>query len=169
MKRLRSSALVAITALGVLLFLGQPVQAQSATQEQNPIQLLVQKLMQAFNLNPKQVETVVNEWQAEHHAARQVEMLKRREEYLSKLVAEGKLTEAQKQAIIAKQNELRNLNNSAEMWKKTPQERQAIREKKRAELDAWAQSQGIDPSLLRNHGFGFGRGKGMSGGDASSK
>lgn len=151
-----------VVAVGILttgLLLGGPVQAQSTTSptQTNPFQKLVEKIAATFNLDKSKVQTVVEEFHKERQVERQTEMKARQEERLSKLVSEGKITEAQKQAIIKKHEELKAQFNPDGFKNMTAEERKTAMDKKKAELDAWAQSQGIDPSYLM-------MGKGMRGG-----
>lgn len=89
-------------------------------------------------------------------------------ERLTKLVSEGKITEAQKAAIIAKHAEMsKNVDRDA-LRNMSREERQAAMEKKRTEFTTWAASQGIDVQdimPLGNGGQGGHRGSGMMRGE----
>ena len=85
---------------------------------------IVEVISQKFNLDKGKVETVVNEYQTQHRQQIQAAMQKEQSERLTQLVNDGKITEEQKQAII----------------------------KKREELRSWAQSQGIDTSVMMGNG-----------------
>jgi hypothetical protein len=78
---------------------------------------------------------------------------------LSQAVKDGKLTEAQKKLLIAKHNELFSQRETHfdELKNMTPQERKAKMQKRRDELENWAQQNDIDPSYLA----GFGKGHKM--------
>lgn len=148
---LLASAVVAIGS-GALLSTSQ-VFAQSATTDAHPMSSLVQKISQKFGLNEAEVQAVFDETHAEMEAQRKGEHEKR----LSQLVTEGKITEAQKQLIIAKGEELENkMKNSREtMANKTEAERKAIMDAERKELQEWANQNGIDLKYLK---FTIGRG-----------
>jgi uncharacterized protein (DUF305 family) len=157
--------IVPVLAAGIVtvgLLYGGPVHAQSTTPTQtetraNFFQGLVDKLASTFNLDKARVQTVVEEYHEQNHAERQAEMQKRQEERLNTLVTEGKITEAQKQAIIAKTAELKRNFDPAAMRNMTKEQRKAAMEQKRTELESWAQSQGIDPQYI------LGMGRGMNG------
>jgi competence protein ComGC len=102
---------------------------------------IVQKLVEKFDLNANEVVTTFNELREEHRTQMRAE----REERLNQAVADGVITEEQKQALIQKQEEM-----------------QAEMEQHREEMDAWFEKQGIDRDALSNYG-GFGGPKGMKG------
>jgi hypothetical protein len=139
------SALVA-TIAGAAVFGTQTALAQDS---ENPHAMLVQKIAQKFGLQESEVQAVFDE----EHAAMKVRMHARYEERLNQLVSEGKITEAQKQLIMQKHEELKaNHETEFEALKdKTPEERRAFMEQKKQELDTWAQENGIDPEYLMFH------------------
>ena len=120
----------------------------------NPFAALVEKISTTFNLDTSKVQAVVDQFHQEQKTQRQAEMKARQEEYLNTLVSEGKITEAQKQAIIKKTAELKASFKPGDMRNKTEEERIATMEKRHAEITAWAESQGINPEYLRFGGHG---------------
>lgn len=84
---------------------------------------IVQKLAQRFNLNPDEVEQVFDEERDERRQKVQDNF----EEELDEAVKDGKITEAQKNAILKKQAEM-----------------QEEQEKLREELENWAEENSID-------------------------
>ena len=98
---------------------------------------IVQKLAQKFNLKEEDVKTAFDEERQD----RRQEMQNLRNERLSQAVKNGIITDAQKQALINKENELRTK-----------------REQERSELEKWYSDQGIDRSKLAPY-MGGGRGK----------
>lgn len=137
------SALVVAIGVGGAVGMSQ-VQAQEGITSSNPP--IIQKLVERFGLNEAEVKAVFEE----EHAARKAEMKTKAEERLTQLVSEGKLTEAQKTAIIAKHAEMEaqreSMKDSFETM--TQEERKATMEKHRVELEAWATEQGIDSKYL---------------------
>lgn len=137
-------AMVAVIGFG-LLHSGQVYAAEPAT---NFFSSLVDKIAQTFNLDRTKVESVVAGVRNEHRA----EMREKLEEHvgnrLDTAVKNGKITEAQKQAILAKLAETKKNFNPDAFKNMTPEERKAAMEKQRADLQAWAKSQGIDPSFI---------------------
>jgi len=121
--------------------------------------LIVQRLIAKFNLDGDEVENVF----AEVREERQVQMQARFEERLTQLVDEGSLTEEQRQAIIAKRQQLRQ--ESQDWQNLSKEERHELMEQHRDEMQNWADEQGIDVSLVfaNHHGGekGFGPGHGL--------
>ncbi len=150
-----------LTILGSLTFVSASAYAQNNDGKATMITRLAQKL----GVSEDKVKSAFDEIHSEH----QTEMKQNMEQKLTELVSQGKLTETQKTAIIAKMEELRtkHQNIKAEMQNLTPEERKAKMEAERAELEAWAKSQGIDLSILPFGKFGKvmmkweGRGGGM--------
>lgn len=116
---------------------------------------IVQRIAERFGLNQSDVEAVFDQQRQEHQAEHRVRM----EERLNQLVAEGTLNETQKQAILTKLQEMASQKQSMKdsLQTMTPEQRQAEMQKKQQEMKAWADSLGIDQSLLRRFGHpGFG-------------
>ena len=143
-KQLILSATI-LTILGATaVAITHPVLAQA--KEEGAAQSLAQKLAEKFGLNKDQVLQVVTDHHKAVQTERHAEMKMKMEERLTKLVADGKLTEAQKQLILTKQIELHTARE-AEMQAlkdKTPEERKAAMEKHRSELEALAKANNID-------------------------
>lgn len=104
----------------------------------------VQSLSTKLGISQDKVEVSLEEIRTEQRAQKQ----SRFEDRLSELVQLGKITEAQKTALM---------NKHAELQKEWEAQR-AKREEHRQELENWATEQGIDLSVLG--GFG---GPGMGG------
>lgn len=130
------------------LALGAGVVTYSASAQTPPISStsLVQKIAARFNLKEAEVQAVFDQ----EHAARHADMQKRMDERLTSLVTEGKLTEAQKQLILAKHAELQSAReaNKDTFSGLSMAERKAEHDKHRAELEAWATQNGIDLTYL---------------------
>jgi HD superfamily phosphohydrolase len=111
---------------------------------------LIDRVAEKFNLNKEEVKTVFEE----EHAERKAEMQQRQEERLDQAVADGKLTEEQKQKILAKLAEVRVQHEAAfeSMKDKTPEERKALKQELHGELEdlrAWAEENDIPEEYLR--------------------
>jgi ABC-type phosphate transport system auxiliary subunit len=121
---------------------------------------LVEKLATKFHVKTEDVQAVFDENRAEHEANRE----KEREARLAQLVIDGKLTEDQKNALIAKHQEMEAKRDTMRDSLKdaTPEERKTAMEQHRAEMDQWFKDQGIDRSIL--HPAGDGRMDGGRGG-----
>jgi len=101
---------------------------------------IIERLAEKFGLKQADVQTVFDQQRTD----RQTEMQARYEDRLTQAVKDGKITEAQKTAILAKQKEM-----------------QAKREQERTDWQAWLKSNDLEDSEF-GMGFGF-AGKGMGG------
>lgn len=116
--------------------------------------LIIEKLVERFGLDKKEVRKVFDEEREERR--RQKEALF--EERLSQAVREGKISEEQKKAILAKKKEIEaNREESKNLsWEERREKMEACRE----EMKVWAKEKGIDltflPMLLGRGGRGFG-------------
>lgn len=96
------------------------------------------------------------------------------EQRLEQLVKDGKITEAQKTAIITEVSALQSKYSLTSLKDLTQAERKAKLEEMVAELKAWAKAQGIDESYVTTFGGwgnqmmnndNYGRGRRMMGGN----
>ena len=127
--------LISLLTLGAVISLatyGVSSIRASETGTANPV---ISRLAEKFNLEENDVEAVFDAV----HEERQEEMKKVREERLNEAVSDGVITEAQKNALIAKWDGL-----------------QQRHEQERQEMQQWFEDQGIDPTKLAPYG-GFGR------------
>lgn len=147
------AAAVAITIATIVG--ASAVNAQTPSQTK---QAIVQKLSQRFGLKEADVQAVFDEDHIQHQQQMQAHL----EDKLSQAVKDGKITEAQKQAILTKLTQLRSNKqaNRQNFKNMTPEQRKAAMEKERADLQTWAQSQGINLQNLPGI-FGHGKGLGM--------
>lgn len=144
--------IVAIIVGGTTLAGAQYVSAQEIL---DPHVTIVQRLAQRFGLQENDVQAVFNEV----HQEREAEMKAALEERLAQAVTDGKITEAQKQAIldkIAEEHQSRQFFK-VDLRNMTQEERQAEMEKHRSEmqqrhqeLETWATEQGIDLETLKD-------------------
>lgn len=139
--------LVGIAATGVSAVYAQTTNAEA------PMTSLVQKIATRFNLNQADVQAVFDEQHKEMQAKHEA----RFEDRLTQAVKNGKITETQKQAIIAKEKELQAQReaNKESFKNMSEEERKTVREKERAALEQWSKENNIDLKYLH---FGFGRG-----------
>lgn len=136
---------IAIVITGVAAFgtIGAFAQTTSTT---DPHESIIQKLVSKFGLKEDEVKVVFNVERTE----RQKEMQTRMTERLTQAVADGKITEAQKQLIIAKQAELQKERetNRGTMQNLTNEQRKAKMEEHRTEIETWAKENNIDTQYL---------------------
>lgn len=148
---MKKTAKAALIGLGVVagIALGQVGIASAATDTED-FPHGVQAIVEKFNLNKEEVVKVLEEDRTAHQAEMKAEF----EAKLTQLVTDGKITQAQKDAIIAKHDEM--------VANRVAGDREANRAKGQ-EFRTWLQEQGIDESLVmpeRGQGNG-GQGRGM--------
>jgi len=141
---------VMVMALGLALMGGVYVNAQSATSDSTH-KTIVQRLVERFGLKESDVQSVFDQAQTD----RQAEMQAKAEEQLTKLVTDGKITEAQKQLIVAKRAEMKAAQPTRPTQDSTltPDQRKAEMETNNTELETWAKANGIDVKYLMMGGF----------------
>lgn len=140
---------VAAVAIGVALLLGaKTVSAQTGKPDFH--QALVQKIAQKFGLNQNDVQQVFDEHHAEMKTQMRTQMDAKVEASLTKDVTDGKITEAQKQIILAKYKELADKKQTEfqNMKGMTPEQRKAAMETEKQELLDWAKQNNLDVNYL---------------------
>ncbi len=121
---------------------------------------LVSAIASKFNLDKTKVQAVFDEQHTKMQAERETQV----KADVAQLVKDGKLTQAQADAINAKRAELtkeREANRAADRSASRDQMKTKM-DAKRTELETWAKEQGIDTQYLRLV-FGGGRGHGPGG------
>jgi hypothetical protein len=126
-------AIVTLTLIGF----GVVVTSRVFAQDTNSPQTIVQKIADKFGLKTSDVQAVFDQ----NRTDRRAEMETKFEEQLTAAVKDGKLTEEQKQLILAKRKELQN---------------------SRQDFKNWATQNGIDIKYLMG-GFGMRGGHGPGG------
>lgn len=128
-----------------LASLGAVVSAQTAGT--TPQSSLIDKIAQKFNLKKEDVKAVFDQ----DHAEREATMQKNVEDELTQAVKDKKITEEQKQKILAKRKELQaqRAADRDNFKDKTEAERHAAMEQKRTELEQWAKDNNIPTDYLR--------------------
>ena len=170
-KILLTAAAVSIIGVGSLA---------ATAQAQGDGNTLVDKISQKFHVDKNEVQKVFDEDRASHQAEHQ----QKYEEMLNQAVKDGKLTQAQKDKVLAKHNELKKemeqnrdqrKSERDEMSSKTESERQQLMEQRRTEMDKnkaeiekWEKDNGIPSGyLMPRMGMGpggpGGHGHGMGG------
>ncbi len=128
---------------------------------------LVDRIVSAFKLNKTEVDKVVTDFRFEKQKTNQAQALVRLEEKLTELVADGKITDAQKKLIISKHKELqaKKVADQSKFVEMNREEKQAYMEAHKTELESWAKANGIDAKYVLGFGGGMGRGGMMGGGE----
>ncbi|MFH0831217.1 MAG: hypothetical protein V1895_04125 [Parcubacteria group bacterium] len=109
--------------------------ARAAGAESRPT--IIDKLVERFNLNKDEVQAVFDELRDERQAEHRAKL----EERLQSAVDNGKLTTAQRDAILTKMQENQTFMES--LKDKTPEERRAALKQHHQDLKAWADEQNI--------------------------
>lgn len=135
---------LALVAAGIVVF-GIPQSANAQTPGEG-VQTLIQKIAQKFGLKQADVQSVFDEHKKEMGTKREANY----EARLTTLVTEGKITEAQKQLILAKHTELQSKReaNRTAMQNMTAEQRKAAMEAHKTELESWAKQNNIDVKYL---------------------
>lgn len=120
---------------------------------------IVQKIAQKFGLKEADVQSVFDEERQQHMSEMHVKF----EGQLTQDVKDGKITEAQKQLILAKSTEFETLHETQkEAFKNmNPEQRRTAMEAKHAELETWAKQNNIDMKYILGHKGMIGKGRGM--------
>lgn len=107
---------------------------------------LVAAIAQKFNLNQNDVQAVFDEERNKSEAQMKTQM----EAKLTQAVTDGKITEAQKQAIIAKMAEMKNNRPDKEEFQNlTKEQRKARMDEKKAEMDTWLSQNGLTREVFQ--------------------
>jgi len=159
MKFTKSLAITAAALAGAATLGTSVYAAQTPGVFQDRANGLVQAISTRFNLNATEVQQVFDEQREQHQAEMQTKNEERLKERLAEAVTDGKLTQAQADAITAKHEEVQaNMESLKDM---TQVERQTAMKTQAEALKQWATDNSIPAGYLPM-GFGPGRG-GMMG------
>jgi polyhydroxyalkanoate synthesis regulator phasin len=143
MNKKTTITLIAVGVMTVSLMGASSVNAQTKTTPS-----LVDMIVQKFGLDKTQVQTLVDQFRTQRKSTMEAHRDSRIEDRLSTLVKDGKITEAQKQAILTKLATERAKHSAEELKNMTPQERNEAFQSEVSDLKTWATSQGIDPKYM---------------------
>lgn len=158
---------VILPVLGLAIFGVSSAFAATKSESVKPIDALVSTLATKFNLNPAEVQTVVDQVRTEHRATMKADHLTALTSRLNKAVADKKLTQAQADAIIAKANEMTSFHASLQSM--SEEERRTAMKEHMNSLKQWAEDNNIPKEYAlfgtmhkgaghhKNQGMGFGR------------
>ncbi|MBI2103450.1 hypothetical protein HYT59_00430 [Candidatus Woesebacteria bacterium] len=151
MKNIKKRLLLPTIVVVSILMVGVLTASLVSAQDSSAYPTIIERLSDRFGLNKDDVKEVFEEVRDEHKA----EMYANWAERLDDLVADGKITSDQKQAILDKHEEFENkmeeIRNQSLTFDERKQKLQALHE----EFKNWAESQGIDLSLIGPFGKGF--------------
>lgn len=147
---------VFIPTIALIAILGAVTMGTVSVSAQSPMYgNLVTQIARRYNLKESDVQQVVNEVRVTH----QSEMKLKWEERLTQAVKDGKITEVQKKAIIAKHTDLQA--EYAALSGLSDSERKAKLIQIHADLRKWATENGLDSNFLGHFGLGEKFGKGF--------
>ncbi len=147
--------IVGITAAGV----GVMQAATNNNCRPNFMSNIINAIAQKFNLNPTDVQQVVDEQQAQQKAQMEANRQQSFTDRINKAVTDGNLTQAQANLILAKKTELDS--QKIDLQGKTKEEIQTSMKAQADALKQWATDNNIPQQYLM---FGFGGGRGGFGG-----
>lgn len=150
---------VAVLLITGAAFFGTAAYAQV---NQNNQGNMAQELAQKLGIDEAKVQTAFDEIRNEHRQEMQAQFTER----LNQAVAEGKLTEDQKNLILKKHEEMQAQRETEreQVQNMSREERREFMETRREEMQAWGESNGIDLQYLMGPQGGQGKGMGMHGG-----
>lgn len=124
---------------------------------------LADKLAAKFNLDKNEVQQAIDQDHQEREARREDRYAQR----LDDEVQAGRLTQEQKDKLLAKHQELKaqRSENRDAFRTMTPEARKTEKDKKKAELEQWAQDNGVPSEYLMPGAGGRGMGHGMMRGE----
>ncbi len=156
--------MAAVAIIGAGVYGVSQVSAATDTSSTSPQASLIQKLADTFHVDKSKVQAVFDQNRTEQEAKHEAEY----ETRLTQAVTDGKITSAQKDAILAENKTLKAEMDAAKDG--TPAERKAAMQKVRTDAKAWASQNNIDEKWLMagmgghpRGGMGMGHG-GMMGG-----
>lgn len=149
---------VAVSILSGGLVVASNAYAQTSSQTQDPMNTLVTKIADKFNVDKAEVQKVFDENHKEMQAKHEEKYVAR----LDQLVKDGTITAEQKTLLLNKHKELLSqMESNKDKFKDlTPEERKAQMDKHRTEIEAWAKENGVDAKYLM---MKMGHGKGGPG------
>lgn len=143
-KTLLAAAVIGTLGMGAF-GASQAFAAEDATGTK-PVDRLVTAISTKFNLDPTEVQQVFETERAAIRAEHEANFEESFDGRLAEAVGAGKLTQAQSDAIDAKQDEMKAFRSSlADM---TPEEREAAMKEHMAELKEWAKENDIPEQFL---------------------
>ncbi len=157
MRKLRRATIVAtaVLILGVAAAgIGASAALADETGKSNPVSSLVAAIAQKFNLNQADVQKVFDDQRAQMQAQTQAQRQQKLDDRLSQAVTDGKLTQAQADAIKAKIVEFETLKTS--LKDKTAAERETARGNFNNSLKQWLTDNKIPEGYLFLGKMGWG-------------
>ena len=151
--------LLSLSLAATTLFATAPM--AHAQTNNNPFQGLIQAIAQKFGLNQTDVQSVANQFKADHKAQNLQKLQQKENNRLDNLVKQGKLTAIQEQQVKDEIAKLQSEFPTSSEKGMTKAQRKQQMQNMQNEINSWSQSTGIDKKYLLPFGaFGMGMRKG---------
>jgi len=132
---MKKKVLLSILTLGTIVSVASLGIGLVSANDRSSYPPVVSRLAEQFSLNEEDVEAVFDSVRDE----KREQMIQSKEDALNQAVADGVITEDQKQALL-------------DMW----EEKRTEKKQHKEEMDAWFEEQGIDHEALMEYMGGFG-------------
>lgn len=152
---MKNKILISSLVVGLVSFAGVLGLQKVRAEDTNNFSPLIQRIVEKFNLNKDEVSGVVSNFRGEQQKLRQQDITDR----LAQAVKDGKITEDQKNTILAKVTEWQSQMGT--MNSLTVEERRTKMNEHRTEMQEWEKNTGIDLQGILGKGAGGTRGLGM--------
>lgn len=146
-KRTLIIAAGAVTVLGGLTLAGAGL---ASAANPNPESNLADVLVSKFHLNKSEVQQVIDEHRRSRHDAMRQKLEQKAEQRLQQAVADGRISAAQKDQILAKLKELEAKHDA--LQDKSPEERRTAMKQEFQDLKTWAEANDIPLKYLMRSG-----------------
>jgi len=133
---------IALVVLGLAIVGGTAIGSTQVLAQNGNYPSFVQQLAQKLGIDQSKVQQAVDEIKQEHKS----ELQNKFNDVLDQAVKDGKITEAQKQLILQKRQELQNTKQNFKNM--TPEQRKEAMQKQRQDLENWAKQNNIDLKYL---------------------
>lgn len=143
-----TAAIIATLGASVFAAVSTTYAATIPAVNDNPVSSLVTAIADKFHLNKDDVQAVFDEQRNQVHADMEAKM----SAHLDQAVTNGKLTQAQADAVTAKQAELNTFMQSQKDI--APADRQAAMKTEMDSLKTWAKDNGIPPGFAFRNKLG---------------
>ena len=157
MKIKNMSVLFTVAVLIIISIIAvSPAHAETNSgSSKNPFSLFVELIAQKLGIDKTKVQNIANEYKNTKMKEKKATMQTRQESRLNNLVKKGKITEAQKQAILQKLKEFENTYSLENMKDLSKEEKRKKMEEKQEKLKLFLESINIEPGVI----LGIRRGK----------
>lgn len=142
------------TAAALMIGLGVFGVGQISAQSDDMHSTMIQKLSQKLGISEDKINSAFEQIHSERKSERKAFL----EQKLNQAVNDGKVTDAQKQAILNKFSEMKDFKVDKDSFKNmTAEQRRNAMQQKKQEMESWAAQNGLSLEILHEL-MGHGRG-----------